>query len=255
MIYVYAIAEAPAVVPSDLRVVERAGLAAVVSDEVLEAGPEAFLAHDGVVQALMATQPVLPTRFGMTFATDADVAAVLEERAETFRESLTRIRGCVELSVRPPDADDPLLAELARAQRRTPRGDAMAYLVPTAEKEAFESRAGELGLSCTGPWPPYSFVGEPPALRNGLPTRINADPASVEKGLVQLVLTIVELLRQLMERQALHRIDAGGLDPEQIARLDETFMLLEQRMEELKEHFGLEASDLNLDLGPLGRLL
>lgn len=94
-----------------------------------------------------------------------------------------------------------------------------------------------------------------PVIGDSLPSRINADPESVEKGLVQLVLTIVELLRQLMERQALHRIDAGGLDPEQIERLDRTFMLLEQRMEELKEHFGLEASDLNLDLGPLGRLL
>ena len=255
MIYVYAITEAPATVPADLRVVERAGLAAVVSDEILEAGPEAFLAHDRVVQELVQIQPVLPTRFGMTFASEADVAAVLEERAETFRETLTRVRGCVELSVRPPEADDPVLAELARAQRRTPRGDAMAYLVPAGEKAAFEARAKHLGLTCTGPWPPYSFVGEAPALRNGLPTRINADPESVEKGLVQLVLTIVELLRQLMERQALHRIDAGGLDAEQIARLDETFMLLEQRMEELKEHFGLEAADLNLDLGPLGRLL
>jgi len=98
-------------------------------------------------------------------------------------------------------------------------------------------------------------VDEPQTLADALPSRINADPESVEKGLVQLVLTIVELLRQLMERQALHRIDAGGLDAEQIERLDRTFMLLEERMEELKETFGLEDEDLNLDLRPLGRLM
>ena len=78
---------------------------------------------------------------------------------------------------------------------------------------------------------------------------------SVERGLAQLVLTVVELLRQLMERQALRRIDGGGLTEEQIERLGTTFMELDRRMEELREQFGLEVEDLNLDLGPLGRLL
>ena len=85
--------------------------------------------------------------------------------------------------------------------------------------------------------------------------RIEADPESVEKGLVQLVLTLVELLRQLMERQALRRVEAGGLSDEEVERLGRTLMLLEQRMEELREHFGLEPEDLNLDLGPLGHVL
>jgi hypothetical protein len=85
--------------------------------------------------------------------------------------------------------------------------------------------------------------------------RLDADPESVQKGLVQLVLTLVELLRQLMERQAIRRVEAGGLDEEEIERLGRTLMLLEERMEELREHFGLEPEDLNLDLGPLGRLL
>ena len=85
--------------------------------------------------------------------------------------------------------------------------------------------------------------------------RIEADPESVEKGLVQLVLTLVELLRQLMERQALRRVDAGGLSDEDVERMGRTLMLLEQRMDELREHFGLEPEDLNIDLGPLGRLL
>ena len=65
----------------------------------------------------------------------------------------------------------------------------------------------------------------------------------------------MELLRQLMERQALRRIEGGTLSPAEVERLGETFMLLAQRMDELKESFGLEDEDLNLDLGPLGKLL
>jgi Gas vesicle protein K len=85
--------------------------------------------------------------------------------------------------------------------------------------------------------------------------RINADPESVERGLVSLVLTLVELLRQLMERQALRRVDDGTLTDEQIEKIGWTLMSLEKRMDELREHFGLAPEDLNLDLGPLGPLL
>ena len=85
--------------------------------------------------------------------------------------------------------------------------------------------------------------------------RFDADPESLERGLAQLVLTIVELLRQLMERQALRRIDGGTLTDEEVERLGRTFMELDRRMAQLREQFGLEAEDLNLDLGPLGRLL
>ena len=92
-------------------------------------------------------------------------------------------------------------------------------------------------------------------LDDALSRRLDADPENVERGLAQLVLTIVELLRQLMERQALRRVEAGQLDDETIERLGRTLMALESRMEELKETFGLADEDLNLDLGPLGRLL
>jgi hypothetical protein len=85
--------------------------------------------------------------------------------------------------------------------------------------------------------------------------RIDADPEQVERGLAQLVLTLIELLRQLMERQALRRMEQGSLDDEQIERLGLTFMRLAQRMDELKAEFGLEDRDLNLDLGPLGTLM
>jgi cob(I)alamin adenosyltransferase len=92
-------------------------------------------------------------------------------------------------------------------------------------------------------------------LGTAFPKRVNADPQRVEQGLAQLVLTLVELLRQLMERQALRRMEQGTLTDEQIERLGETFMKLERRMEELKREFGLEDRDLNLNLGPLGDLL
>jgi len=86
-------------------------------------------------------------------------------------------------------------------------------------------------------------------------SRIELDPEDVSRGLAQLVLTVVELLRQLMERQAIRRMDSGRLTEAQIERLGMTFIRLEERMTELKEHFGLRDEDLNLDLGPLGKLL
>jgi hypothetical protein len=99
------------------------------------------------------------------------------------------------------------------------------------------------------------IAGELEHVQQAFPRRVNADPERVEKGLAQLVLTLVELLRQLMERQALRRMEAGTLTDEQIERLGDTFMKLEGRMQELKAHFELEDSDLNLNLGPLGNLL
>ena len=89
----------------------------------------------------------------------------------------------------------------------------------------------------------------------GLPRRINADQSNVEQGLAKLVLTLIELIRQLLERQALRRIEGGSLSEDQIERLGETFMKLEHKMEELKRTFGLSDEDLNLNLGPLGDLM
>lgn len=85
--------------------------------------------------------------------------------------------------------------------------------------------------------------------------RVNADPERVEQGLAQLVLTLVDLLRQLMERQALRRVEAGSLTDAEIERLGRTFLALSERMDELKRHFGLRDEDLNLNLGPLGDLM
>jgi hypothetical protein len=100
-----------------------------------------------------------------------------------------------------------------------------------------------------------AFARELDRVEASLPQRINADPATVEQGLAKLVLTLIELLRQLMERQALHRIEAGSLSDDEIERLGETFLKLQARMEELKIAFGLEGEELNLNLGPLGDLM
>lgn len=85
--------------------------------------------------------------------------------------------------------------------------------------------------------------------------RIALDPDNVRKGLGQLVLTVVELVRQLLERQALRRIEGGSLTEQEIERLGLTFLRLDEQMEWLKKEFGLTDEDLNLDLGPLGRLM
>lgn len=89
----------------------------------------------------------------------------------------------------------------------------------------------------------------------GLPHRIETDAESVQRDLVRLVLTIVELLRQLMERQALRRVDQGTLDDDQVEDLGLALMKLEEAMGELRDRFGFTTDDLNLDLGPLGPLL
>lgn len=81
------------------------------------------------------------------------------------------------------------------------------------------------------------------------------DSNQVEQGLAKLVLTIIELLRQLMERQAMRRVESDSLTDEQLEELGLTLMRLEEKMEELKIAFGLEHEDLNIDLGPLGKLL
>ena len=81
------------------------------------------------------------------------------------------------------------------------------------------------------------------------------DPRAAERGLAALVLTVVELLRQLMERQALRRVEEGSVTDEQAERLGYTLMRLDERMTELLEQFGLERAQLNVDLGPLGTLL
>ncbi len=88
-----------------------------------------------------------------------------------------------------------------------------------------------------------------------LPKRLDLDPETVEQGLGQLVLTIVELVRQLMEKQALRRMESGTLSESDIERLGETLMKLNAKIDDLCTAFGVERKDLNISLGDLGELL
>jgi hypothetical protein len=92
------------------------------------------------------------------------------------------------------------------------------------------------------------------ALARALPDRINADPEHVENGLARLVLTVIELLREILEHQAIRRMDGGTLSDEQTERLGLALLKLSERMDELKTTFGLTDEDLIIDLGPLGRI-
>jgi uncharacterized protein Yka (UPF0111/DUF47 family) len=85
--------------------------------------------------------------------------------------------------------------------------------------------------------------------------RINATPDNAEHGLAKLVLTLIELIRKLVEKQAIRRVEGGTLSDDEIERLGETLMKLENKMDELKKVFDLTDEDLNLDLGPLGDLM
>lgn len=102
---------------------------------------------------------------------------------------------------------------------------------------------------------PEVFIEEIEKLQNALPKRINADPKNVEKGLAKLVLTLIELIRKLVEKQAMRRLDAGSLTEEEIEKIGETLMKLENKMQELKGIFGLKDEELNINLGPLGDLM
>src|SRR5947207_10616158 len=92
------------------------------------------------------------------------------------------------------------------------------------------------------------------ALARSLPDRINADPEHVENGLARLVLTVIELLREILEHQAIRRMDGGTLSDEQIEQLGLALLKLSERMDELKAIFDLTDEDLNIDLRPLRRL-
>ena len=89
---------------------------------------------------------------------------------------------------------------------------------------------------------------------SAIPDRISADPEIVENGLAKLVLSIIELVRRLLEKQAIRRMDAGNLSDEEIERLGTALMKLEEKMAELKQVFGLSDDDLNLKLGPVRTL-
>ena len=99
------------------------------------------------------------------------------------------------------------------------------------------------------------FIEQLRVVADTLPSRINIDAQSVEQGLAKLVLTLIEFIRRLLEKQAVRRMEGGDLSPEQIEELGLALMRLEAKLQELKTQFGLSDEDLNLDLGPIGRLI
>ncbi len=98
----------------------------------------------------------------------------------------------------------------------------------------------------------FAEEAETPQPPRALPKRIALEPEKVEQGLTQLVLSLVELIRRLLEKQAIRRVEGGSLSPEEVERLGTTLMKLEEQMEMLKVHFKIES--LDIDLGPLGNL-
>ena len=99
------------------------------------------------------------------------------------------------------------------------------------------------------------FAAELADIAPSLPNRIEATPEDVEAGLAKLVLTLIEFLRQILEHQAVRRMEGGTLSDEEIEKLGLTLMRLQDRLQEMKDEFGLAGEDLNIDLGPLGRLI
>lgn len=93
------------------------------------------------------------------------------------------------------------------------------------------------------------------ALAHRLPRRLEADPERMETGLARLVLTLIEFLRQVLEHQAVRKMEAGTLTEEEEERLGVAFLRLKERMTELRQSLGVSEEDMNVDLGPLGRLL
>ena len=96
-----------------------------------------------------------------------------------------------------------------------------------------------------------------PALERGASNslRLDCTAENVEQGLARLVLSLIELLRQLLERQAIRRMQGGSLTDQQVEHMGEALMKLEAKIHELATHFGLKPEDLNLELGTVENLL
>jgi gas vesicle protein GvpK/gas vesicle protein GvpA/GvpJ/GvpM family len=137
--------------------------------------------------------------------------------------------------------------ERARARVRGPTGtqpSAELSSGSTMESQVVES----LHAPSDAPITPLEAVAE------GLPPRLNTDPDKVENGLAKLVLTLIEVLRKVLEHQAVRRMEGGHLSDAEIERLGVALLRLNDRMQDMKGIFGLTDDDLQIDLGPLGRL-
>jgi hypothetical protein len=163
---------------------------------------------------------------------------------DLVRLDIGLLLSAVETAIRRGGADD---------TRRLPGSPAVVEPHPSASAmprvEAAESPAvTSLGAPEAAPVAALQTVAE------GLPPRLNTDPEKVENGLARLVLTLIEVLRKVLEHQAVRRMEGGHLTDEEVERLGVALLRLNDRMQDMKGIFGLTDDDLQIDLGPLGKL-
>ena len=137
----------------------------------------------------------------------------------------------------PTRAASPLHARARRSRRPPSKAAAAGGALTVTEVEALDDLRRELERVSSSP------------------LRWNADPEDVQRSVAHLVLTLVEFIRKLLERQAIRRMEAGTLTPAQTEDLGRALMLLESTLRDMAVRFGIDPEELNLDLGPLGRLM
>lgn len=150
-----------------------------------------------------------------------------------------------------------LLTAVESAMQRGGGFASLTSLRRDASRGAIESGAQEpIRREVTSARPTTSETAEAEieAVAEGLPPRVNADTETVENGLARLVLTLIEVLRKVLEHQAIRRMEGGHLTDAEVERLGVALLRLNDRMQEMKGVFGLKDEDLQIDLGPLGRL-
>ena len=151
-----------------------------------------------------------------------------------------------------------LLTAVESALRLPPPGDAGALGLPTTPRSPVStapsgSTMESQVVESLAP-PGDATVAPLEAVAESLPQRLNTDPDKVENGLAKLVLTLIEVLRKVLEHQAVRRMEGGHLSDAEIEMLGVALLRLNDRMQDMKGIFGLTDDDLQIDLGPLGRL-
>ena len=151
-----------------------------------------------------------------------------------------------------------LLTAVESALRLPPPGDAGALGLPTTPRSPVStapsgSTMESQVVESLAP-PGDATVAPLEAVAESLPQRLNTDPDKVENGLAKLVLTLIEVLRKVLEHQAVRRMEGGHLSDAEIEKLGVALLRLNDRMQDMKGIFGLTDDDLQIDLGPLGRL-
>jgi hypothetical protein len=139
---------------------------------------------------------------------------------------------------------------------RTPRRPAKARKNPPAKRRTRRKKRATLSAGSLQVQEVESLRAEVQRLRtSAMPPRWNANPDDVQRSVAKLVLTLVEAIRQLLERQAIRRMDADTLTPEEVESIGLALMRLEETVRDLSAQFGLTPDDPNLDLGPIGKLV